>query len=109
MRMYNPPHPGLVLAENFDDNFTVEDAARKMGVSVQALTDILECKAPITPEMALLLAGIFPAEPPEQWLGLQSDYDAWQATHNRKWQKKVISEHKLSPTFLDGFLTSLPA
>lgn len=40
MRMYNPPHPGLVLAENFDDNFTVEDAARKMGVSVQALTDI---------------------------------------------------------------------
>ena len=63
MIMFNPPHPGLVLAENFDDKFTVEDAALKMGVSVKTLTDILDCKAPITKEIALLLAVIFPGEP----------------------------------------------
>ncbi len=79
MIMFNPPHPGLVLAENFDDKFTVEDAALKMGVSVKTLTDILDCKAPITKEIALLLAVIFPGEPPEQWLALQNKDDAWQA------------------------------
>lgn len=109
MRMHNPPHPGLVLAENFDDKFTVEEAALKMGVSVKTLTDILECKAPITKEIALLLAGIFPGEPLEQWLGLQNKYDAWQAAHDRQWQKQVIAEHKLSPNFLDGLFGSVPA
>lgn len=29
MRMYAPPHPCLVLAESFDENFTVADAALK--------------------------------------------------------------------------------
>ena len=68
MRMYDPPHPGLVLAESFDENFTVADAALKMGVPEQNLTDIISGKAPITPEIALLLAGIFPGETPELWI-----------------------------------------
>lgn len=104
MRMYDPPHPGLVLAENFDENFTVADAALKMGVPVQALTDIIEGKAPITPEIAFLLAGLFPYEPPEQWLELQADYDAWQANYNRQWQMQVLKKHNLDPSFMDGFL-----
>ena len=42
MKMFNPPHPGRALESCFDDQFTVEDAARKMGVSVNSLLDIIE-------------------------------------------------------------------
>ena len=104
MRMYDPPHPGLVLAENFDENFTVADAALKMGVPEQNLTDIISGKAPITPEIALLLAGIFPGETPELWISMQAEYDAWQANHNRQWQMQVLKKHNLDPSFMDGFL-----
>lgn len=84
MKIYDPPHPGRVLAENFGDKFTVMDAALKMSVPVKTLTDILDGKASITKEIALLLADIFPGEPPKQWLALQNKYDAWQASHNQQ-------------------------
>lgn len=104
MKMYNPAHPGRILAASFDEKFTVEDAARKMGVSVQSLNDVIDGKAPITPELALLLTTIFPWDTPELWLDLQHDYDAWQATHNRQWQKLVFQKHNIAPNFLDNLL-----
>lgn len=102
MKMYNPAHPGRILAASFDENFTVEDAARKMGVSVQSLTDVIDGKASITPELAFLLATIFPWDTPELWLGMQANYDSWQATHNRQWQKQVLQKHNIAPNFLDN-------
>lgn len=102
MHMYNPPHPGTVLADSFDEDFTVDDAARKVGIPVQMLTDIINGTAPITREIAFLLAIIFPGDQPRTWLTLQADYDAWQATHNREWQAQVLARHQLSPDLLEG-------
>ena len=102
MQMFNPPHPGRILAENFDAHFTVADAARKRGVPASTLAAI-EGKAPITPERALLLAGIFPAEPPSPRLSLQADYDAGQATHDCQ----VLALHHLPLSFLDGISKAL--
>ena len=97
MKMYNPPHPGRALKACFDDNFTVEEAAVKMGISVNELLDILEEKAHITREMAFLLSRTLPCFNPATWLGMQADYDAWQATHNRKWQNQILKAHRLIP------------
>ena len=102
MRMYNPSHSGKILAACFDETFTVAAAARQIDVPVSVLTDIIDGKAPVTPELALLFSTIFPGDTPELWLGMQADYDVWQATHNREWQAQVLARHQLSPDLLEG-------
>lgn len=97
MKMHNPPHPGLALKACFDEEFTVDDAALRMGVSVNTLLDIMECKTPITKEIAFLLSKAIPGSNPFVWLGAQAEYDAWQATHNRKWQNQILKAHRLIP------------
>lgn len=95
MKMFNPSHPGKILAACFDESFTVEEAARKIGVSVQTLTDIMDCKAPVTPELALLFTTIFPGDTAELWIGMQADYDKWQAEHNQEWRKQTLKKHHI--------------
>lgn len=109
MQMYDPPHPGFILAESFDDNLTIEDAARKMGIAAQTLIDITKGQAPITQEIAFLLAGILPYFNPKTWLGMQAKYDAWQVTHNKQWQQQMLKKHNLAPSFLDGLSPMLTA
>ena len=97
MKMYNPPHPGRALKACFDDTFTVEEAASKMGISVNTLLDIMEEKAPITNEIAFLLSHAMPNSNPAVWIRAQANYDAWQTTHNRKWQNRILKAHRIIP------------
>ena len=55
-----------------------------MGVSVNSILDVIEGKSPITKEFAFLMTKAWPQANPSMWLRMQSNYDAWQATHNRK-------------------------
>jgi len=49
------------------------DFARAMGISTVRLNQILNGRAPITPEMALRLARVTGSSP-EYWLALQNDW-----------------------------------
>ncbi len=60
MKMFNPPHPGRILRASFNDEFTVEDAARKIGVAEQMLLDIMAGQAPITPGNSCIAANHLP-------------------------------------------------
>ncbi len=51
-RMFNPPHPGEVLQEYLPEGTSVTAAARKLGVSRQALSAILSGRAGVSAEMA---------------------------------------------------------
>lgn len=93
MKMYNPAHPGRILAASFDENFTVEQAAQKINVPVQELTDIMEGKAPITAEIAFLLCAIFPDDSPSTWIEMQADYDIWQIEHNQELRRQILAKH----------------
>lgn len=95
--MHNPPHPGRALRACFDENLTVEEVALKMGVSVNSILDIMEEKAPITQEMAILFSRAMPYFNPATWLGMQAAYDAWQTTHNRKQRNRILKAHRLIP------------
>ena len=79
-RMFNPPHPGDVLQE-YLENITVTEAARKLGVSRQALSAILNGRAGISAEMAMRLSKALGTSP-DSWLGMQMQYDLWQAKQN---------------------------
>lgn len=76
MRMKDPPHPGEHLRHDYLEplGLTVTEAAKSLGVSRQALNNLVNGKAAISPAMAIRLAKAFGGRP-ELWLGLQTQYD----------------------------------
>ena len=78
--MYNPPHPGGVVRRQCLDplGLSVTRAAHGLGVTRQALSDLVNEKAGISVEMAIRLSKAFGSSP-ETWLGMQMAYDLWQA------------------------------
>ena len=76
MRMKNPPHPGRVVRQECIEplKLTVTEAAKRLGVTRQALNNLVNEKAGVSPEMAIRLSKAFGSSP-EVWLGLQMEYD----------------------------------
>lgn len=80
MRMKNPPHPGkLVRHECLEPlDLTITKAAEILGVTRLTVSNLVNCKNGISPEMAIRLSKAFGSSP-EVWLGMQMDYDLAQA------------------------------
>ncbi len=93
MKMYDPPHPGPILAACFDETRTVADTVRRMGLPVSALTDIIAGRASITPDIAILLSTVITQIPASMWLQLQERYDSWQVDHNQELRAQVLARH----------------
>jgi len=91
MPMLNPPHPGLAVREDclVPLGLTVTEGARVLGVSRQALNNLVNGKAGITAEMAIRLDKAFGGSA-EVWLRMQTSYDLAQAM-------KVASSIKVKP------------
>ena len=92
MEMHNPPHPGEVLKKFFlPTGLTVGKAAKRLRVSRQALSAILNGRAGITADMALRLSKALSTSP-DLWLGMQTQYDLWQAKqHTPKGVQKIAA------------------
>ena len=80
MPMHNPPHPGGIVRRQCLEplGLSVTEAAKGLGVTRQALSDIVNEKAAISVDMAFRLSKAFGSSP-ETWLGLQTSYDLAQA------------------------------
>ena len=76
MPMKNPPHPGRIVRQECIEplGLTVTEAALRLGVTRQALNNLVNEKAGISPEMAIRLSKAFDTSA-EMWLGLQLQYD----------------------------------
>ena len=85
MRMHNPPHPGEILKALCLEplGVSVTDAAAALGVSRKTLSSILNCRAGISPEMAVRLSIAFDTTA-ESWLNQQAQFDLWHAEQSRK-------------------------
>lgn len=81
-RMYNPPHPGEVLREWLGE-LTVTEAAEALQVSRVTLSKILNGKGGISADMALRLSQWLGTSP-DIWLGMQNQYDLWQASQVKR-------------------------
>jgi addiction module HigA family antidote len=57
---------------------TQTELATRLGVSYPRLNEIVKGRRAITPDTALRLARVLGMSP-EFWLGLQQDWDLWQA------------------------------
>jgi antitoxin HigA-1 len=80
MTMKNPPHPGLTVRHDCLEplGLTVTEGAKALGVTRQALNNLVNGKSGISPEMAIRLSKAFGSSP-ETWLKMQLDYDLAQA------------------------------
>lgn len=77
-RMHNPAHPGEVLREWLPEDMTVTKAAQELKVSRVTLSKVLNGNGGITAQMALRLAAWLGTSP-DVWLGMQTQWDLWQA------------------------------
>lgn len=80
-RMFNPPHPGEVLREFLPENMTVEEAARRLGVSRVQLSRVLNGRSSISAEMAIRIS-LLTDTTPESWLTGQMKWDLWKVSQN---------------------------
>ena len=78
-RMFNPPHPGEILREFLPEGVTIEEIARRIGVSRVQLSRVLNGRSAISAEMAIRIS-LLTATTPESWLTGQMKWDLWQAS-----------------------------
>jgi antitoxin HigA-1 len=84
MPMKNPPHPGgAVLHDCIEPlGLSITDAATALGVSRNSLSELVNAKRGISPEMAIRLAKAFGGSP-QSWLTQQLNYDLAQISADK--------------------------
>ncbi|MCW5602564.1 HigA family addiction module antitoxin [Nitrosomonas sp.] len=83
-KIHNPPHPGETLREDILPalGLSVTKAAEQLNVSRATLSRVLNCRAAISPEMALRLEcwlGVENGGSADLWITQQAAYDLWNA------------------------------
>ena len=73
-----PTHPGEILREDviIPLGLTVTEAAKRLGVTRKTLSALINCKASLSPEMAVRV-GKATKTSPESWLYMQTKLDLW--------------------------------
>jgi addiction module HigA family antidote len=84
MIMKNPPHPGLVVLRECIEpsGLSITDAAAALGVTRNTLSELVNEKRGISPEMAVRLAKVFGGTE-QGWLVQQAQYDLAQVRRDR--------------------------
>ena len=90
MVMKNPPHPGGVVLRQCIEPLvlTITDAAEALGVTRNTLSELVNGKRGISPEMAVRLAQVFGGTE-EGWLVQQAQYDLAHVQRDRLKLKRL--------------------
>jgi addiction module HigA family antidote len=88
--MKNPPHPGgFVLRQCIEPlGLSITQAAAALGVTRTTLSELVNEKRGISPEMAVRLAQVFGGSA-ESWLVQQAQYDLAQVRADRLKLKRL--------------------
>jgi antitoxin HigA-1 len=86
-----PTHPGAMLREIVLPALPASktEVAAALGISRQALYDLLAEKQPVSPIMAVRLGRVFDTSA-ASWLNMQTAYDLWHA-------ERTIDTSKMKP------------
>ena len=84
MMMKNPPHPGGVVSRQCIEplGLTITAAAAALGVTRNTLSELVNEKRGISPEMAVRLSKVFGGTE-DGWLVQQAQYDLAQVRRDR--------------------------
>lgn len=85
MPMKNPVHPGRIVRYDCLEplGLSVTEAAKVLGVTRQALSNVVNEKSGISPEMAIRLSKAF-GSTPETWVRMQAAFDLAVVLKNEK-------------------------
>ena len=92
MVMHNPPHPGRLVRQECLETLglSVTEGAKALGVSRQALNNLVNEDAGISPEMAIRLEKAF-GSTADTWLRMQASYDLAQARKKKIEVERFVS------------------
>jgi addiction module HigA family antidote len=95
--MHDPPHPGEIIREDClaPLGLSVTEAAKGLGVTRKALSELLNGHSGVSSEMAIRLEKAF-GSTAETWLRMQLQYDLWQARQHSA-EFNVTKFHSGSP------------
>src|SRR5271165_5320342 len=84
MTMKNPPHPGVVVLQECiqPSGLSITQAADALGVTRNTLSELVNGKRGISPEMAVRIAKVFGGSE-EGWLIQQAQYELAQIRRDR--------------------------
>ncbi len=101
MPMKNPPHPGKVVRVSCLEplGLSVTEGAKALGVSRQALSNLVNGRARVSADMAVRLAKAF-GSTTETWIRLQAAYDVVQAQARE--DKIEVARYELQPVAAGG-------
>ena len=90
MAMKNPPHPGsVVLCECIEPlGITITQAAQALDVTRTTLSELVNGRRGISPEMAIRLSQVFGGSA-ESWIRQQAHYDLAQIPADRIQLKRL--------------------
>jgi len=76
-----PTHPGEVIKEDILKplNISVTDAAKRLGVTRKTLSLLINCKASLSPEMAIRISKATNTTA-ESWIYMQAKLDLWKTS-----------------------------
>ncbi len=79
-----PTHPGNVLKEDvlLPLGLTVTDAAKGLGVTRKTLSELINEKSSLSPEMAVRIAKATKTSP-ESWMNMQVKLDLWKVENKK--------------------------
>ena len=91
-QMYNPPHPGEVLAGLYLEpaKVTKELLAKHLDVTRATVSRLVNGHTGITIDMAIRLSRVF-STTPQLWLNMQNSYDLWQAEKTKSKKLKGVT------------------
>jgi antitoxin HigA-1 len=94
MNKRKPTHPGKVLLEDVMKplGITITEAAKDLGISRKTLSEIVNGRCTLSPEVAVRI-GKATNTSPESWLAMQSRLNLWAAMQN---EPKNVIEFKTS-------------
>ena len=90
MTMKNQPHPGVVVLQECIEpsGLTITDAAEALGVTRNTLSELVNGKRGISPEMAVRLSKVFGGTE-QGWLVQQAQYDLAHVRRDRLKLKRL--------------------
>lgn len=90
MTMKNPPHPGVVVMEECIRplGLTITEAAAALGVTRNTLSELVNGKRGISPEMAVRLSKVFGGSE-QGWIVQQAQYDLGHVRRDRLKLKRL--------------------
>ena len=91
--MHNPAHPGEIPREYLPEGVSIGEVAKRLGVTRQALSALLNGRAGVSASMALRLEGALGTNA-EMWLSMQANHDLWQARKQPPRVRRIYASGK---------------